>query len=163
MSQQMEPKSRPKVRVPALAAILVVAILALLAATAGAAGNEGWGKPQNYIGRYHVKVRSGGKMDVTGGQLNLFMQEEFPGSLQPAGILKLVTKKGNNDLVYLTGLHSKGTGRGAEIHGGAFVGPKIGSFAGQQVGPGKISATFSTTGLGTVKAVFVRFSTKPTQ
>jgi hypothetical protein len=150
-----------KVRNIARSAVLVCAVCGLLAATATAAGKEGWGPQKNYIGRYHVKVLQGGKEGVRGGQLNLFMQEEFPGSLQPAGILKLITSAGRNDLVYLTDLHSKGAGRGAEIHGGAFIGPKIGSFAGTQSKPGKISATFNTGGLGTVKAVFVRFSTKP--
>jgi len=152
-----------KVRNIARAAILVLAICGLLAATATAAGKEGWGPQKDYIGRYHVKVVQGGKLGVRGGQLNLFMQEEFPGSLQPAGILKLITKAGRNDLVYLTDLHHRGTGRGAEIHGGAFIGPKIGTFAGTQRKPGRIKATFTTGGLGTVKAVFVRFSTKPTQ
>jgi hypothetical protein len=132
-------------------------------AGASAAGKEGWGAQKNYIGRYHVMVLQGGKEGVRGGQLNLFMQEEFPGSQQPAGILKLITGAGRNDLVYLTDLHSKGAGRGAEIHGGAFIGPKIGGFAGVQRQPGRIRATFNTGGLGTVKAVFVRFSTKPTQ
>ncbi len=152
-----------KVRNIALLAALVLALCGFLAVNATAAGKEGWGPQKNYIGRYHVKVLQGGKEGVRGGQLNLFMQEEFPGSLQPAGILELITKAGRTDLVYLTNLHSKGTGRGAEIHGGAFIGPKIGSFAGTQRKPGKISATLTTGGLGTVKAVFTRFSTKPTQ
>ena len=152
-----------KVRNIARSATLALALCGLFAAGAPAAGKEGWGPQKSYVGRYHVKVLQGGKEGVRGGQLNLFMQEEFPGSLQPAGILKLITKAGNSDLVYLTNLHSKGTGRGAEIHGGAFIGPKIGVFAGTQHQPGKIGATLTTGGLGTVKAVFVRFSTKPTQ
>src|SRR3954471_5647515 len=114
-----------KVRNIARSAALVLVLSGLLAATAAAAGKEGWGPQKNYIGRYHVKILEGGKEGVRGGQLNLFMQEEFPGSLQPAGILKLITSAGNNDLVYLTELHHKGAGRGAEIHGGAFIGPKI--------------------------------------
>ena len=152
-----------KVRNIALSAVLALAVCGLLVAGATAAGKEGWGPQKNYIGRYHVKVVKGGKEGVKRGQLNLFMQEEFPGSQQPAGILKLITRAGNNALVYLTDLHSRGNGRGAEIHGGAFIGPKIGSFAGTQRKPGRIRATFHTGGLGTVKAVFVRFSAKPTQ
>ena len=151
-----------KVRNIARSAVIVLVLSGLLAASATAAGKEGWGPQKDYIGRYHVKVLQGGKEGVRRGQLNLFMQEEFPGSQQPAGILKLVTANGNNALVYLTDLHSRGAGRGAEIHGGAFIGPKIGGFAGTQHRPGRIRATFSTGGLGTVKAVFVRFSTKPT-
>jgi hypothetical protein len=151
-----------KVRNIARAAVLALVLSGLLATGASAAGKEGWGPQKDYIGRYHVKVVEGGKEGVRGGQLNLFMQEEFPGSRQPAGILELITRAGNNDLVYLTDLHSRGTGRGAEIHGGAFIGPKIGGFAGTQRQPGRIRATFTTGGLGTVKAVFVRFSTKPT-
>jgi hypothetical protein len=152
-----------KVRNIARPAVLVLVICGLLATAATAAGKAGWGPQKDYIGRYHVKVLEGGKEGVRRGQLNLFMQEEFPGSRQPAGILKLITSAGRNDLVYLTDLHSKGAGRGAEIHGGAFIGPKIGSFAGVQRKPGRIRATLHTGGLGTVKAVFVRFSTKPTQ
>ncbi|HYC81881.1 MAG TPA: hypothetical protein VEB65_08845 [Solirubrobacterales bacterium] len=152
-----------KVRNIARAAAIVLAVCGLLAATAGAAGKEGWGPQKDYVGRYHVKVTKGGKLGVRGGQLNLFIQEEFPGSLQPAGILKLTTRAGRIDLVYLTDLHHRGTGRGAEIHGGAFIGPKIGTFAGTQRKPGRIRATLHTRGLGTVKALFVRFSTKPTQ
>jgi hypothetical protein len=152
-----------KVRNIALSAVLALTVCGLLATGATAAGKEGWGPQKDYVGRYHVKVMKGGKEGVRGGQLNLFMQEEFPGSQQPAGILKLITKAGRTDLVYLTDLHSKGAGRGAEIHGGAFIGPKIGSFAGTQRKPGRIGATLTTAGLGTVRAVFVRFSTKPTQ
>jgi hypothetical protein len=152
-----------KVRNIALSAALVLALCGLLTASASAAGMNGWGAAKNYIGRYHVKILQGGEEGVRGGQLNLFMQEEFPGSRQPAGILKLVTRAGNSDLVYLTNLHHRGAGRGAEIHGGAFIGPRIGSFAGTQRKPGKITATLGTGGLGTVKAVFVRFSKRPTQ
>lgn len=152
-----------KVRNIALPAILALAVCGLLAAGATAAGKAGWGPHKNYIGRYHVKVVDGGKEGVRGGQLNLFMQEEFPGSRQPAGILELVTKAGRTDLVYLTDLRHRGARRAAEIHGGLFIGPKIGTFAGTQRKPGVIRATFTTGGLGKVKAVFVRFSTKPTQ
>lgn len=152
-----------KVRNIAPAAGLALVVCGLLAAGAGAAGQEGWGAPRSYVGRYHVKVLEGGREKVRGGQLNLFMQEEFPGSLQPAGILKLITGTGRSDLVYLTDLHHRGAGRGAEIHGGAFVGPKIGAFAGVQRRAGRIRARLRTGGLGTVTAVFVRFSSRPTQ
>jgi hypothetical protein len=141
---------------------LGLALCAVLATGAFAAGKEGWGPQKNWVGRYHVQIKQGGKEGVKGGQLTLFIQEEFPGSEAPAGILKLVTKAGNNDLVYLTDLTMAGPKRMAEVHGGLFIGPKIGSFAGRQGKPGRIAATFSTRGLGTVKAVFVRFSNKPT-
>jgi hypothetical protein len=142
---------------------LLVTLSALLFTTAAlAAGKEGWGPPGSFVGRYHVDVQSGGELGVKGGQLTLFMQEEFPGSKSPAGILNLRTRGGNNDLVYLTTLHHRGDGRGAEIHGGAFIGPRIGSFRGTATGPGRLCASFSTRGLGTVKACFVRFSRSPT-
>jgi hypothetical protein len=158
----MPTRARPSIRRIRTLALLVAVVALLIAPTALAAkSKEGWGKPKSFVGRYHAKIQSGGKLQVVGGQLTMFMQEEYPGSLQPAGILNLKTKSGNNDLVYLTSLHSKGTGRGAEIHGGAFIGPKIGSFAGTATAPGKLRATFNTGGLGTVKAVFVRFSTSP--
>jgi hypothetical protein len=152
-----------KLRNIAVVASFALVICGLLAADATAAGKEGWGPAKSFVGRYHVMIKQGGKESVRGGQLNLFMQEEFPGSLQPAGILKLVTKAGNTDLIYLTELTHLGPARRADIHGGAFVGPTIGKFAGRQRRPGRIGATFSTGGLGTIKAVFVRFSTKPTQ
>jgi hypothetical protein len=153
---------------PRRAAIPIAALALLLAALALApgalaSGKEGWGRFPSFIGRYHVHILAGGKMDVVGGELSMFPQEEFPGSIQPAGILKLKTKKGNNDLVYLTELTHRGAkGRFATIRGGAFVGPKIGSFRGRLLAPGRIKATLSTRGLGTVKALFVRYSKSPT-
>jgi hypothetical protein len=148
--------------IPIGALVLLLAALSL-APAAIASGNEGWGRFPSFMGRYHVRVISGGKMDVVGGELSMFPQEEFPGSIQPAGILKLKTKRGNNDLVYLTELTHRGArGRYATIKGGAFVGPKIGTFHGKLLAPGRIKATFSTGGLGTIKALFVRYSKSPT-
>jgi hypothetical protein len=145
-----------------VALALLVAALTLVS-TASARGGEGWGRYPSFIGRYQVRVISGGKLHVVGGELTMFPQEEFPGSIQPAGILKLKTSKGNNDLVYLTELTHRGAeGRFATIKGGAFVGPKIGTFRGRLLAPGKLEATFSTGGLGTIKALFVRFSRSPT-
>jgi hypothetical protein len=148
--------------IPVAALVLLLAAL-FLAPTAIAGGNGGWGRFPSFMGRYHVRVISGGKMDVVSGELTMFPQEEFPGSIQPAGILKLKTKTGRNDLVYLTELNHRGaTGRYGTIKGGAFVGPKIGTFHGKLLAPGRIKATFSTAGLGTIKALFVRYSKSPT-
>jgi hypothetical protein len=156
------PRLRRRLTVASAAALVFVLAAMSPAPTALAAGKEGWGRFPSFIGRYHVRVISGGKLDVVGGELSMFPQEEFPGSIQPAGILKLKTKKGNNDLVYLTELSHRGRGRFATIKGGAFVGPKIGVFHGRLLAPGRLRATFSTHGLGTIEARFVRFSRSPT-
>jgi hypothetical protein len=155
------PSRSSRIRPLALAGLVLSLAVLLLAPAALAAVSEGWGPPRGFVGRYHVEVRSGGKLGVGGGQLTLFMQEEFPGSKAPAGILNLRTSGGRNDLVYLTSLHHRGTGRGAEVHGGGFLGPKIGSFRGKAGRQGRLCADFSTRGLGTVSACFVRFSRSP--
>jgi hypothetical protein len=131
-------------------------------AVAGAGkAKEGWGSNGSFIGRYHVKVLSGGSARVRGGELTMFIQEEFPGSEEPAGILKLRTKT-NNDVVYLKELKHRGRARTAIVKGGSFLGPTIGNFKGSMVKAGKLRATVTTRGLGKVKAVFTRYSKKPT-
>ena len=142
---------------------LLVLVLAVATATAVAGGKatEGWGSNGSFIGRYHVKVLSGGSAGVRGGELTMFIQEEFPGSEEPAGILKLRTKT-NNDVVYLKELKRRGHARTAIVKGGSFLGPTIGNFKGTMVKAGKIKATVTTRGLGTVQAVFTRYSKKPT-
>jgi hypothetical protein len=122
---------------------------------------EGWGSTASFIGRYHVNVLAAGGSGVRGGELTMFEQEEYPGSEEPAGILKLETKT-NNDVVYLRELKWRGSARTAVVKGGAFVGPTIGSFNGRMLRAGKIEATISTRGLGKIRAIFSRYSTKPT-
>ncbi|HVV89475.1 MAG TPA: hypothetical protein VHB53_03175 [Solirubrobacterales bacterium] len=143
--------------------ILLVLLLSLLGVPVafGGGGREGWGGDRSFVGRYHVKVLSGGGAGVRGGELTMFIQEEFPGSEEPAGILKLRTKK-NNDVVYLKELKHRGRARTAIVKGGSFLGPTIGNFKGTMRKAGRIRATVSTRGLGKVKAVFVRYSKKPT-
>jgi hypothetical protein len=142
---------------------VLVVLLSLFTASLAFAGGgkEGWGSNGSFIGRYHVKVLSGGSAGVRGGELTMFIQEEFPGSEEPAGILKFRTKT-NNDVVYLKELKRSGSARTAIVKGGSFLGPTIGNFKGTMTAPGKIRATVSTHGLGTVKAVFTRYSKKPT-
>jgi hypothetical protein len=161
MSRSLLGFRRPLAMASAAALVLVLAASAL-APLALASGKEGWGRYPTFVGRYHARIVSGGKLHVVGGELTMFPQEEFPGSVQPAGILKLRTKRGNNDLVYLTELSHRGKGRFATIKGGAFVGPKIGGFRARMPAPGRLRATFSTAGLGTIEAVFVRYSKSPT-
>ena len=141
----------------ALAAVLVVASLALAAGKP----KEGWGPRSSYIGRYHVKVLTDGGSGVRGGELTMFIQEEFPGSEEPAGILQLKTKT-NNDVVYLKELKYKGRARTAIVTGGSFLGPRIGGFIGKLRAPGKLVANVSTRSLGKMELLFTRFSTKPT-
>ncbi len=141
--------------------VLIASLAATSLAAAGPKATEGWGNNGAFIGRYHVKVLSAGGSGVRGGELTMFIQEEFPGSEEPAGILKLRTKT-NNDVVYLKELKHRGRVRSAIVKGGSFLGPTIGSFRGRVPRPGRIRATIRTRGLGKVKAVFVRYSKKPT-
>jgi hypothetical protein len=144
----------------ALLALVFSLAFASLAQAGGA--KEGWGRNGSFIGRYHVKVLSGGGSGVRGGELTMFIQEEFPGSEEPAGILKLRTKT-NNDVVYLKELKHRGRARTAIVKGGSFLGPTIGRFIGKMRRPGKIVANVSTRSLGTVELLFTRYSRKPTQ
>jgi hypothetical protein len=149
--------------VATLGAIVLLAALATASlALAGGKPKEGWGANSSFIGRYHVKVTVAGDAGVRGGELTMFIQEEFPGSGEPAGILKLRTKH-NNDVVYLKELKWRGKARTAVVKGGSFLGPTIGKFIGKMRRPGKIVANVSTRGLGTVGLVLSRYSTKPTQ
>jgi hypothetical protein len=141
--------------------VLLVSLLSASLALGAGKPKEGWGSTASFIGRYHVKVLAPGSSGVRGGELTMFEQEEYPGSEEPAGILKLETKT-NNDVVYLRELKWRGAVRTAVVKGGAFVGPTIGSFAGRMIRAGKIEATVSTHGLGKIKAIFSRYSTKPT-
>ncbi len=140
---------------------LLVSMLFAPQALAGGKAKEGWGPNGSYLGRYHVKILSAGGSGVRGGELTLFIQEEYPGSEEPAGILKLRSKT-NNDVVYLKEMKHRGTTRTALVKGGAFLGPTIGSFRGTMPKAGKIRATVTTRGLGKIEAVFTRFSRKPT-
>lgn len=148
-----------------IATLVAIALLACLAtaslALAGGNAKEGWGADSSFIGRYHVKVTQAGGEGVRGGELTMFIQEEFPGSEEPAGILKLQTKT-NNDVVYLKELKRQGSTRTAIVKGGSFLGPTIGNFKATMKKPGVLVGRVATKGLGTVRAVFHRYSTKPT-
>jgi hypothetical protein len=141
--------------------VLILSLVVASVAFAGGKGKEGWGSNGSFIGRYQVKVVSGGSLGVRGGELTMFIQEEFPGSEEPAGILKLRTKT-NNDVVYLKELKRSGATRTALVKGGSFLGPTIGNFKATMTKPGVLSGRVATRGLGTVRARFVRFSQKPT-
>ncbi|MBS1846078.1 MAG: hypothetical protein JST53_16810 [Actinobacteria bacterium] len=150
-------------RPPGLPVLLPLLLLLCCAPSALAAGRaqEAWGPLGSFIGRYHAQVLSGGGSGVRGGELTMFVQEEFPGSEEPAGILKLRTKT-NNDVVYLKELMRRGRARTAIVKGGSFLGPRIGKFVGKMRRPGRIVANVSTHSLGTVELLFTRYSRKPT-
>lgn len=150
-----------RTRITAFVLVLLTASLLTTSALAGG-GKEGWGGAGGFVGRYQVKILAAGGSGVRGGELTMFIQEEFPGSEEPAGILKLSTKT-NNDVVYLKELKHLGTARTATVKGGSFLGPTIGSFRGRVLAAGRIRATVSTKGLGRIRAVFTRYSNKPTR
>jgi hypothetical protein len=139
--------------------VVIASLLCASAALAGGKAKEGWGSNGSFIGRYHVKVLSAGSSGVRSGELTLFIQEEYPGSEEPAGILKLRTKA-NSDVVYLKELKHRGLARTALVKGGAFLGPTIGRFIGKMRKPGKLVANVSTRSLGTIELAFSRYSTK---
>jgi hypothetical protein len=143
------------------AIVLLTALAMASLALAAGKPKEGWGGNSGFIGRYHVKVTQAGSAGVRSGELTMFIQEEFPGSEEPAGILKLRTKD-NNDVVYLKELKHQGTMRTAIVKGGSFLGPTIGNFKATMKRPGVLVGRVATKGLGTVRAVFSRYSTKPT-
>ena len=142
--------------------LLVTALATASLALAGGKPQEGWGADSSFIGRYHLNVTEPGDKGVRSGELTMFIQEEFPGSEEPAGILKLQTKT-NNDVVYLKELKRQGTLRTAIVKGGSFLGPTIGNFKATMKSPGVLVGRVATKGLGTVRAVFHRYSKKPTQ
>lgn len=144
-----------------LCLLALVFSLALTSVALAGGGKEGWGPEGSFIGRYHVNVLQGGGSGVRGGELTMFIQEEFPGSEEPAGILKLRTKR-NNDVVYLKELKHRGRGRTALVKGGSFLGPTIGRFVGTLRAPGKLVAGVSTHSLGAMKLAFTRYSKLPT-
>jgi hypothetical protein len=139
--------------------VLLASLSSASFATAAGKAKEGWGPTGSFIGRYHATILAAGTDGVRSAELTMFIQEEYPGSEEPAGILKFKTKT-NNDVVYLKELKWRGKARSAVVKGGAFLGPTIGSFAGTMIKAGKIRATVTTHGLGQVKAVFTRFSKK---
>jgi hypothetical protein len=140
---------------------LLISVFSASLAFAGGKAQEGWGPQSAYIGRYHVKVLKGGAGGVRGGELTMFIQEEFPGSEEPAGILNLRTKA-HNDVVYLKELKHRGGAHTAIVKGGSFLGPTIGRFVGNLRAPGKLVAGVSTRSLGSMKLAFTRYSRKPT-
>lgn len=150
---------RPTVLIVLLS--LLVSVSGVSLASAAGKAKEGWGPQGDYLGRYHVKVLQAGHSGVIGGELTMFIQEEFPGSEDPAGILKLRTKT-NNDVVYLKELKHRGGALIATVKGGSFLGPTIGRFLGNLRAPGKLVAGASTRDLGSMKLTFTRYSRKPT-
>jgi hypothetical protein len=140
---------------------LLVSVSCASFAFAADKAQEGWGPQPSYIGRYHVKVLNSGESGVRGGELTMFIQEEFPGSEEPAGILNLRVK-GHNDVVYLKELKHRGGARTAIVKGGSFLGPTIGRFVGKLRAPGHLVAGVSTRSLGSMKLAFIRYSRKPT-
>jgi hypothetical protein len=145
----------------------------------------GWGPTGRFLGRYHltgghpattanqpagiftVALAAASRLSAlaqlpTSGQLTLFMRtvkKTLPP--EPSGILALQSPSGN-EVVYLTHLTSAGLTRKAEVHGGSFLGPQIGTFQGTTARAGAVSGKLGATGIGTFTVSFSRFSTRPT-
>jgi hypothetical protein len=144
----------------------------------------GWGPTASFLGRYRLTVGTpvaqappqagifslavraadrlvAGAQTPTGGELTLFMRPvkktEPP---VPSGILSVDTPVGSY-VLYLTNLRSDGPMRGGTVHGGAFLGPTIGSLTGTSGGRGTLTATVTARGIGTFSVRFVRFSSTP--
>lgn len=144
----------------------------------------GWGPTGRFLGRYHltpgtpvpaanqpagiftVALSDAARITAaaqvpTSGQLTMFMRtvkKTLPP--EPSGILSLQAPSGS-EVVYLTKLTSVGPTRKAEVHGGSFLGPQIGTFSGTSSGAGKLTGKVSAGGIGTFTVSFNRFSTQP--
>lgn len=156
---------QPSGKLAKAVAVVVAVVAVILPAAAPAAPahhrKAGWGPRSSFIGRYHLRVVAGGSHHVRGGELTMFIQEEFPGSEEPAGILKLRTRR-HNDVVYLTALRRRCAVRTAVVKGGSFLGPTIGGVHGTMRRRGRLRLVISTRGLGKVRVVAVRYSRSPT-
>lgn len=147
--------------------------------------HSGWGSPASTLGRYRLVVSTpvataaapagifsvavaaanrlvAGAQTPTGGELTLFMRTvkktEPP---VPSGILSLTAPVGSY-VLYLTNLQSAGLTRTANVHGGAFLGPVLGTLKGTSGGAATLTADVTARGVGAFSVRFVRFSSSPT-
>ena len=144
---------------------------------------SGWGPTGTFVGRYHLTPGATGAVASqpagiftvaataaarlsaaaqrpTGGQLTLFMRtvkKILPPV--PSGILSLHTPSGNS-VVYFTYLSSAGSARKAQVHGGSYLGPQLGTFSGTSTAPGTLRGRLNGSGIGNVALRFTRFSTR---
>ncbi|HEY4277704.1 MAG TPA: hypothetical protein VGM91_05765 [Conexibacter sp.] len=119
---------------------------------------QGFGKPSSYTGRYEVRgLRSVGGGEPAEGSLLLFLRSESPDDLLlPSGTLSLSTGRGNF-VGYVTDMHVRSGGAiSADIRGGTFQGPVIGSMRGTASRAGMFTATVKAPGIGAVTGEFVR-------
>jgi hypothetical protein len=154
--------------------------------TSGASSKPqaGWGPPASFLGRYRLIVSTpvaqppasagifsvavaaanrlvAGAQTPSGGQLTLFMRTvKKTQPPEPSGILSLATPAGSY-VLYLTDLESSGVSRSATVHGGAFLGPKVGALKGTSGGSATLTADVAARGIGTFSVRFVRFSSSP--
>jgi len=100
------------------------------------------------------------------GELTLLRRPVEPRGtpLIPSGLIQLRVQTARGTIpvnLYLSELKSFGKTRHASIKGSSFAGPVLGSFAGLSPRPGRLTGVAMVKGLGTIRADFVRFSTKP--
>jgi hypothetical protein len=126
----------------------------------------GWQVPDSaFVGRYTLEsskvVTPGVKQTKTKGQLTLFLQKAFASSpAVPAGILALQSS-GLSVVLYMTELDHDGSTLLAEIHGGAFVAPRTGTFKLTSLHNGTIVGTLTAKHMAARTLTFKRFSKKP--
>lgn len=135
---------------------------------------NGWGARSSYVGRYRMTqgsleggIAGASEIKLKEGELTLFPREVQRGApLVPSGLvqLRVPTRQGPVLVnLYVSELRSFGRTRHAEIKGSAPTGPVLGSFAGVSPQPGRLSGVAMVKGLGTIRANFVRFSTRTEQ
>jgi len=118
---------------------------------------QGWGQPSSYTGHYAIRaMRSTGGAAPATGSLILFLRSENPDDpLLPSGTISLSGGSGNF-VGYVTNMHVRGAAITADVRGGTFQGPVIGTLSGATQGPGRFTATLRARGAGTVSGSFVR-------
>ncbi len=114
---------------------------------------QGWGTPKAYTGRYAIRQVS--PKDAT-GSLVLFLRAENPGDPLVASGMLTLNVSGRNVLGYLTEMHVQAGRVRANVRGGTFQGPVIGSVTGTTQGRGKFHGTVRVAGAPTVDGSFVR-------
>ena len=131
-------------------------------ATVTTSGNQPpeWPRPASFVGRYRLSVVPSGTGTTSAahpvtGDLSLFLRTiKHDEPLALSGILSIKRTTGEQ-LVYMTGLTSRQGTLHADINGGSYFGPVIGSFTGIRSGT-TIVGTIGLSGFPSLAARFTR-------